>query len=159
MQAIRVLRAQSRPASPAPTALEGNNNSNNSNVGPPANGGKAVTEETTAPQRPTSAMLRIQSLTPFHKLTSFTPPHSPKPTPANPPVAAQSAIAQDGAYLNTLGLKLNEAATRALLSSPGGSGHDVWKGKKPLQTGKGRQFASLIETCAHRSPLCCLISF
>jgi hypothetical protein len=138
MQAIRTLRAHSRPASPGPS-LEGSSMA--SVYG--ANGGKPATEETNQPQRPTSAMSRIQSLTPFHKRVVFTPPPSPSPTPT---MIAPSAIVQDGTYLDTLGLKLNEAATRVLAATPGGSGADVWKGKKPLQSGRGRQFASLVET-------------
>jgi hypothetical protein len=139
MQTIRTLRAQSRPASPAPGPLEGSHMPSLTG----SNGGKPVTDDMPQPQRPNSAMSRIQSLTPFHKRVVFTPPPSPKPTPA---VVAPSAIVQDGTYLDTLGLKLNEAATRVLVAAPGGSGADVWKGKKPLQTGRGRQFASFIAT-------------
>lgn len=139
MQAIRTLRAHSRPASPAPSPADGNNVQG-------VNGSKGFTqvqqtlntnEEPQLQQRPNSAMSRIQSLTPFHKRVAFTPPPSPKP--------AQSTIVQDGTYLNTLGLKLNEAATR-VLAPANGTGTDSWKGKKPLQAGRGRQFATLIET-------------
>jgi hypothetical protein len=141
MQTIRTLRAQSRPASPAPGSLEGSHMP--FVIG--SNGGKPVTEDMhQQPQRPNSAMSRIQSLTPFQKRLVFTPPPSPRPTSAV--VVAPSAIVQDGMYLDTLGLKLNEAATRVLVATPGDSGADVWKGKKPLQTGRGRQFASLVAT-------------
>jgi len=150
MQAIRVLRAQSRPASPAPS-LEGSSGSSSVTT---ANGSgtkgimqthtpaqsEDTTMQSTLPPRPSSAMSRIQNLglTPFHKRVVFTPPPSPKPV--------QSAIVQDGAYLNTLGLKLNEAATKVLLPAPG-TGTDSWKGRKPLQAGRGKQFAILVETC------------
>ncbi|KIM22657.1 hypothetical protein M408DRAFT_332844 [Serendipita vermifera MAFF 305830] len=141
MQAIRTLRAQSRPASPAPAFADGNNVPSVTGTNKVSTHTQPTTwttnEEAQQPQRPNSAMARIQSLAPFHKRVAFTPPPSPKPAP--------STIVQDGTYLNTLGLKLNEAATR-VLAPVSGNGTDSWKGKKPLQAGRGRQFASLVET-------------
>ncbi|PVF95404.1 hypothetical protein CPB86DRAFT_817227 [Serendipita vermifera] len=138
MQAIRVLRAQSRPASPAalPNPVHEPNNlmSSSGYNGPKLAQTSGLVEEQSQ-QRPTSAMARIQSLAPFHKRATPTPPPTPVP----------STIVQDGTYLNTLGLKLNEAASRVLVTA-NGTGPDVWKGKKPLPSGRGRQFAALIET-------------
>ncbi|KAG8824554.1 hypothetical protein FRC17_009080, partial [Serendipita sp. 399] len=156
MQAIRVLRSQSRPASPAPTPASPSVaavviSSNADGQAPSAllNGAKplpnAQIEEQQQQQqqysisqsRPGSAMAqRIQNLTAFHK----------RPAPASVPLLSSPVtIVQDGAYLNTLGLRLNEAATRAL-AYPVGTGSDVWKGKKPIPAGRGRQFATLIES-------------
>ncbi|CAG7854387.1 SubName: Full=Uncharacterized protein {ECO:0000313/EMBL:CCA72433.1} [Serendipita indica DSM 11827] len=132
MQAIRVLRAQSRPASPAPLvemSANGSATMASPKLGPYGQG------EDQSQGRSGTTISRIQSLTPFHKRAVPTPPPSPAPM----------TIVQDGAYLNTLGLKLNEAATRAL-SVPNGTGADVWKGKKPVPSGRGRQFAALIES-------------
>ncbi|KAG8829706.1 hypothetical protein FRC18_009126, partial [Serendipita sp. 400] len=140
MQAIRVLRSQSRPASPSPAAIS--TNADGLAQSPLLSGAKlplnAQIEEqqySLSQSRPGTAMSRIQNLTAFHKRPTPTPVPSPNPV----------AIVQDGAYLNTLGLRLNEAATRAL-SAPAGTGPDVWKGKKPIPAGRGRQFAILIES-------------
>jgi hypothetical protein len=113
--------------------------------------GQTLVEEQSQ-QRPTSAMARIQSLAPFHKRATPTPPPTPLP----------STIVQDGTYLNTLGLKLNEAASRVLVTA-NGTGPDVWKGKKPLPSGRGRQFAAAIETCVislfHSDRSCAYLRF
>lgn len=141
MQAIRVLRAQSRPASPAPVFVDGSNNSAN--------------EENIVASKTANPITRIQNLS----LTSFakrgaTPPPSPSPAGAvggaSIPVTPPIAIVQDGTYLNTLGMKLNEAATRSLAMPIVNNGSaisaDVWRGRKPIPAGRGRQFALLIET-------------
>lgn len=134
MQAIRVLRAQSRPASPAPAAPVPFAGSDN--VG--------VTHEdaVAANPRAVNPITRIQNFTAFAK-RGVTPPSSPSPA------AMPSAITQDGTYLHTLGMKLNEAATKALampVVNGNGGGVDVWKGKRPIPAGRGRAFAVLIET-------------
>lgn len=78
-------------------------------------------------------MPRIQSLTGFHRRSTNTPPPSPGPS-----------LVQDGTYLDALGLRLNEAASKALVVCPG-AGPDSLKGRKPLPAGRGRAFAVLIE--------------
>lgn len=143
MQAIRVLRAQSRPASPASPAPAPLTDTVQSarNATAHAHGSATVPTEDMSVQHRTTPLSRIQNLTPFTKRSA----HTPTPTP--PPTPIPSAIVQDGTYLNTLGLKLNEAATRALVTSTSsGSGPDSFKGRKPLPAGRGRFFAALIET-------------
>lgn len=139
MQAIRTLRgaAHARAASPAldqfveepPSQLQQkSNNSSNAN----------------ATHSNTTTFSRIQTLAKFRRPS---PPTTPAPQPTPPPT-----LVQDGSYLQTLGLKLSEAISRALAPVLGG-GSDSLKGRRPLPPGRGRALGALISRYVYVSPL------
>ena len=82
-----------------------------------------------------TALVRIQNLA---KLRRLSPPATPAPPPTPPPT-----LVQDGSYLQALGLKLNEATSRAL-APVFGTGNDCLKGRRPLPPGRGKALGALI---------------
>ena len=130
MQAIRTLRsaAHARAASPALDQF----------VEEPASQHKSISTNNTSNANSThtysTTFSRIQT---FAKLRRPSPPTTPAPSPTPPPTV------QDGSYLQTLGLKLSEATSRALAPVLGG-GSDSLKGRRPLPPGRGRALGALI---------------
>jgi hypothetical protein len=135
MQAIRTLRgvAHARAASPSPVPAsdqfveESTSTSQHKSI-------STNTSNTTANSNGT-ALSRIHTLA---KLRRLSPPTTPAPPPTPPPT-----LVQDGSYLQTLGLKLNEATSRALAPVLGG-GSDSLRGRRPLPSGRGRTLGALI---------------
>ena len=132
MQAIRTLRgvAHARAGSPASASdqlveehksISTTNNTSNAAVNNNHNS--------------STALSRIHTLA---KLRRLSPPTTPTPHPTPPPT-----LVQDGNYLQTLGLKLNEATSRALAPVLG-TGGDSLKGRRPLPPGRGRALGALI---------------
>jgi hypothetical protein len=57
----------------------------------------------------------------------------------------QTATTQDGSYLQVLSLKLSEGVSKALAQPAGsGPGNESLNGRRPIPTGRGRAFGSLI---------------
>lgn len=72
-------------------------------------------------------------------------PFSRKSSPA-PIVSPSSTLVQDGSYLESLGLKLSEAVTKALAqpNATVATANDVLNGRRPIPIGRGRTFGELI---------------
>jgi|SRR6266540_6424187 len=68
--------------------------------------------------------------------------------PSLPTVASNPApVVQDASYLETLGLKLSEAVTKALVQPVGAStATDLVSGKKPLPPGRGLALGNVISS-------------
>ena len=148
MQAIRTLRgaAHARAVSPAQDQF----------VEEPASQHKSISTNNTSNTNANSsssnstALSRIQTLA---KLRRLSPPTTPAPQPTPPPT-----LVQDGSYLQTLGLKLNGAISRALAPVLGG-GTDSLKGRRPLPSARGRALGALISRYVSGSSSHSIVAF
>jgi len=147
MQAIRTLRgaAHAKVASPALDQF----------IEEPASQHKSIstnnTSNTNATHHNNTTFSRIQNLA---KLRRPSPPTTPAPQPTPPPT-----LVQDGSYLQTLGLKLSEATSRALAPVLSG-GSDSLKGRRPLPPGRGSALGALISryVSSSLSPIDCRVN-
>ena len=143
MQAIRTLRgvAHARAASPAASASDQLTEESTSQHQHKTVSTTSTTTSTSHAaaannnHNSSTALSRIQTLA---KLRRLSPPTSPAPPPTPPPT-----LVQDGGYLQALGLKLNEATSRAL-APVFGTGSDCLKGRRPLPPGRGKALGALI---------------
>ncbi|EJD03115.1 uncharacterized protein FOMMEDRAFT_85559 [Fomitiporia mediterranea MF3/22] len=122
------LRSSSRPSSPLPS--------------PPSSG--RGDSDSGAEQRPARPLTKALALTSFSRKSSPAPARSTTPVP----------LVQDGSYLESLGLKLSEAVTKALAQPSGtvGAGPtDVLNGKRPIPADRGRVLGELIASELHAS--------
>jgi len=135
MQAIRTLRgaAHARAASPALDQFVEESASQRKSISTNNTSNTTATHNTSSSSSTT--LSRIQTLA---KLRRASPPTTPAPQSVPPPT-----LVQDGSYLQTLGLKLNEATNRAFAPVLGG-GSDSLKGRKPLPPGRGKALGALI---------------
>jgi hypothetical protein len=63
------------------------------------------------------------------------------------PLAIPGPLVQDGSYLETLSLKLNEAVSRSLAHpTVPATASEQLGGKQPIPTGRGKALGALIET-------------
>ena len=138
MQAIRTLRgvAHARAGSPASASdqlvEETTSQHQHKSISTTNNTSNAAVNNN---HNSSTALSRIHTLA---KLRRLSPPTTPTPHPTPPPT-----LVQDGNYLQTLGLKLNEATSRALAPVLG-TGGDSLKGRRPLPPGRGRALGALI---------------
>lgn len=137
MQAIRTLRgvAHARAASPASDQFVEETTSQSHHKSISNTTTTTTTTSNATPNNSSTALSRIHTLA---KLRRLSPPTTPAPQPIPPPT-----LVQDGSYLQTLGLKLNEATSRALAPVLG-SGSDSLRGRRPLPSGRGRTLGALI---------------
>lgn len=111
------LRPSSRPSSPAPTPSL-----------------SARPEGDLGGDRPARPLTKLS-------LTHFTR----KPSPAPSLTANNVPLIQDGSFLESLSLKLSEAATKALAQPTNGVAMgDALNGKRPIPAGRGRALGELI---------------
>lgn len=112
------LRPASRPSSPLPTQ-------NHSSKGD---------QDMATDPRPSRPLTKL-ALTHFTRRPSPAPVRSLTPTP----------LVQDGSYLESLGLKLSEAVSKALIIPTSAfAGPDVLNGKRPIPAERGRAIGELI---------------
>ncbi|KAF7315271.1 hypothetical protein MIND_00041500 [Mycena indigotica] len=115
IKAPSFLRPTSRPSSPAPLPL---------------------TPRTDSVERTARPLTKLSSLGNFRR---------PSPAPNPPSPVAPTTLIQDGSYLETLALKLSDAASKALLQPTGPSvTNDVVGGKRPIPAGRGKTFGAVI---------------
>lgn len=64
---------------------------------------------------------------------------------ASPLSRAQTALVQDGSYMEVLGLRLSEAVSKALAHPPGpGAPSELLGGRRPIPAGRGRVLGDFI---------------
>ncbi|KAJ7287391.1 hypothetical protein C8J57DRAFT_1283782 [Mycena rebaudengoi] len=115
IKAPSFLRPTSRPSSPAPLV---------------------TTPRLESGERPTRSLTKLSSLSNFRR---------PSPAPKSPTLTTPAPLVQDGSYLQTLGLKLSEAVSKALAQPTGATVvNDLVAGKRPIPTGRGKALGALI---------------
>jgi hypothetical protein len=150
MQAIRTLRGAAHShAKTAARDLDESSSQHKSISTATTTTSNAIPNHTnTSTSTPPTTFSRIQTLA---KLRRPSPPSTP---PASAPVSTLTTpprpqptlptLVHDGSYLQTLGLKLNEAASRALAPVLGNGGNDCIKGRRPIPPGRGKALGALI---------------
>lgn len=130
------LRSSSRPASPAPTSS------------PPAT--TPVVSPTARPSTPITPLDLSESI-PRRPLAKLHLPAafrraSPSPSPAPTPIAHIDKPAVGSNYLNTIALRISEAASKAIAPPTPIHNSDglVIDGRRPLPAGRGRILGQLI---------------
>lgn len=115
------LRHSSRPSSPLPTQVSSGRSDS----------------ENAIDSRPTSQLTKALTLTSFSR--------KPSPAPVRP--STPVPLVQDGSFLESLGLRLSDAVTKALIQPPGSTGttgNDVLYGKRPIPADRGKALGELI---------------